>query len=253
MRPWMRIARTEILEHQRQRSMLFVLALNYVVFIVGFGIVFAAFGRAAQQPELEEQMRAAGVEPSALMQLAVSTFGATMFTNLPLFVAIMSGYSVLHDRTCGTMPFLMLAPVTRFELIAGKLAGAMALPVVFHVAFVGAGYLALGRLDVLAPYSAMLGGSSAWWAAFLLGAPASAALAGALGTVISSLSSDVRTSMQYTSFFIGLLTLVIGLTLVNGISEGIGLQLGYAALCLVLAAATLMIGARIISRDIAPS
>ena len=48
------------------------------------------------------------------------------------------------------------------------------------------------------------------WVAFLVGAPASAAFVGALGTVISALSRDVRTSMQYTSFFIGLLSLGIG-------------------------------------------
>lgn len=257
MRAWMRIARTEVLEHRRQRSMLFILAANYLVWIVVFGGLFLLLDRVAGEPEgtalLEQQLRAAGVEADAMLRVAVSTFGSLMFTNLPLFVAILCGYSVLHDRTCGTMPFLMLAPITRLELIAGKLLGAMACPVLFHLVFVGVSEILIGRLELLAPYSPMLGSSPAWWAAFLFGAPASAALVGALGTVISSLSSDVRTSMQYTSFFIGLLSLGIGVTLVDAIPQGVELQIGYAIGCLVAAALTLLAGARIISRDIAPS
>ena len=257
MRAWVRIARTEVLEHRRQPSMLFILAANYLVWVVAFGVVFALFDRTTRDPDamalLDEQLEAAGIEPGTMLQLGVSTFGSLLFTNLPLFVAITSGYSVLHDRTCGTMPFLMLAPLSRLELLWGKLCGAMAFPLVFHLVFVGASTLLLGRLEALAPFAPALGASPAWWVAFLVGAPASAMLVGALGTVISSLSSDVRTSMQYTSFFIGLLSLGIGFALVDGISQGIGLQLVFAAGCLVLAGLTLLAGARIISRDVVPS
>jgi len=154
-----------------------------------------------------------------------------------------------HDAT---LPFLMLAPVTRFELLAGKLAGALVIPFAFHLAFVGISALVFGSLEILAPYSASLGGSPAWWVAFLLGAPASGAFVGAQGTVISSLSSDVRTSMQYTSFFIGLLSLGIGYALVDAVSEGVALQVGYAVGCLVFAGLTLRVGANIISRDVTP-
>ena len=80
--------------------------------------------------------------------------------------------------------------------------------------------------------------------------PASAFFVGALGTVISALSKDTRTSMQYTSFFIGLLSLGIGFVLVNGIAQGLALQLGYAVGCLVAAALILLVGARLISEDV---
>lgn len=119
-----------------------------------------------------------------------------------------------------------------------------------HVVFVGAGCLVLGRLPVLAPFP-LFGGGAAWWVAFLAGAPASAALVGAIGTVISALSSDVRTSMQYTSFFIGLLSLVFGWALVDELEGGVTLELGFAAGCAVLAGVALEIGARIVSRDLA--
>lgn len=254
MRRFLRIARTEILEHRRQPWMIFILALNYVVFIGGFGLAFLLFEGVTRNPEslaqLKQQMSAYGVQLDTMLQLGVSTYGSLIFTNLPLYVAIMSGTSVIHDRESGTMPFLMLAPVTRQQLLAGKLAGAMAIPLVFHLVFVGGSSLILVRFASLAPYAAKLGASPEWWLAFLFGAPASAAFVGALGTVISALSRDVRTSMQYTSFFIGLLSLGIGSVLVDGITQGVPLQLLFAGGCLVATALTLLLGARLISRDV---
>jgi ABC-type transport system involved in multi-copper enzyme maturation permease subunit len=254
VRPWQRIAATEILEQRRQPSMLFVLVLNYLLWLVAFGAVLVHVDGLMSDPEarraLEEQLAANGIELDAMLRFAVSTFGSLIFTNLPLYVAIFSGSSVLHDRSLGTLPFLMLAPLTRRELLLGKLAGAMAIPLAIHVVLVGLGCLLLGRLEVLAGFP-VFGGGAAWWVALLLGAPASAALVGALGTVVSALSRDVRTSMQTTSFFIGLLSLVIGYALVDGLAEGIELEIGFAIVCLVLAGAALEAGARVIRRDVA--
>lgn len=257
MRGILRIARTEILEHRRQPAMLFILAANYALWIFVFGALFVLFDTVSRQPEtielLRQQMAVFGVQLDAFLQLATSSYGSLLFTNLPLFVAIMSGTSVLHDRTCGTMPFLMLAPITRRQLLVGKLAGAMAIPLLFHLLFVGASSLVLGRLELLAPFAHKFGASPAWWLAFLVGAPSSAGFVGALGTVISALSRDVRTSMQYTSFFIGLLSLGIGFALVDGISQGLWLQIVFAGGCLAAAGLTLLVGARLISQDVAPS
>jgi ABC-type transport system involved in multi-copper enzyme maturation permease subunit len=256
MRPLLQIARTEILEHRRQPAMLLVLAANYLVWIALFGALFVLVDLAFQAPEAAElarqQMDALGVDFDAFLSFAISTFGSFLFTNLPLFVAIMSGCSVLHDRTCGTLPFLMLAPITRLQVLAGKLLGAMTLPFLLHLAFVGSSCLLLGRLDLLAPFDHLLGASPSWWLAFLVGAPASAAAVGALGTVISALSPDVRTSMQTTSFFIGLLSLLIGFVLVDAIARGPALQLAFALACLLASGATLLVGARVVSRDVPP-
>ena len=256
MRPWQRIAATEILEQRRQPSMLFILALNYVIWLVVFGGVCWLFDRAAADPDamalIAAQIEGSCIEPETMLGYAASTFGSLVFTNLPFCVAILSGSSVLHDRDTGALPFVMLAPVGRREMLFGKLAGALALPLVLHVIFVGAGCVLFGSLPVLAPFP-LFGGGAAWWVAFLAGAPASAALVGAIGTVISALSSDVRTSMQYTSFFIGLLSLVIGWALVDELEGGVALELGFAAGCAVLAGVALEVGARIVSRDLAAS
>lgn len=246
----LRIARTEVLEHRRQPWMIFILAANYVLWIVIFGAVFLILDRGAAVASFEQQLASLGVELGGFLHVTTSTFGSLSFTNLPLYVAIMSGTSVLHDRECGTMPFLMLAPVTRRHLLVGKLAGAMVIPLLLHFLFVGPSTLLVGSLDSLEPYAYKLAGSPAWWVAYLVGAPASAAFVGALGTVISALSRDIRTSMQYTSFFIGLLSLGIGFVLVDATSEGVAVQLFYAGACLVATAVTLLVGARLISTDV---
>lgn len=251
----LRIARTEVLEHRRQPGMLAFLVANYLLWVVVFGGVFVALDRVEADPAatamLRDQYASMGVELDAVLRVAVSSMGAILFTNLPLYVAILAGTSVIHDRTTGTLPFHMLAPLTRRQLLAGKLLGAMAIPLVLHLTLAGPACLALGRLDVLAPWSVMLGGSAAWWVSLLVGGPASAALVGALGTVISALSSDVRTSMQGTSFFMGILSLGIGVVLVDGTAWGLLPQLAFAGACLVGAAAILLVGAAIISRDLA--
>ncbi|MBN2360510.1 MAG: ABC transporter permease subunit [Deltaproteobacteria bacterium] len=257
MKRFFRIARTEVLEHRRQPWMIFILAANYLLWISCFGTAFLLYDRVASQPEIIEPFRqqlvSAGIELDAFLHVATSTFASLIFTNLPLYVAIMAGTSVLHDRECGTMPFLMLAPVTRRQLLLGKLAGAMAIPLGFHLLFVGTSSLLLGQLDALAPFAYRLGAAPAWWLAFLVGAPASAAFVGALGTVISALSRDMRTSMQYTSFFIGLLSLGIGFVLVDAIPRGALLQLVYAGICAAATALTLIVGSRLISQDVTAS
>lgn len=254
MKPFLRIAATEILEQYRQPWMLFILSLNYILWIALFGLLFGVLDMASKNPELlsilADNLGATGMNFDAVLKTFTSAFGSLVFTNLPLYVAIMSGTSVLHDRERGTMPFLMLAPVTRQRLLGGKLVGVLAIPFLLHLFFGGVGTLLIGRLDIIGPYAWKFGGSPAWWVAFLVGAPLSAAFVGALGTVISALSKDMRTSMQFTSFVIGLLSLAFGFILVDGISKGLVMQSLYAFFCLLAALLTLNIGARLISRDI---
>ena len=254
MRNVLRIARVEVLEHLRQPWMIFILAANYALFLIAFGLLFRGVESLSVRPEalasLRAQLAAFGVELDTFLKLATSSFGSLMFTSFPLYVAIFSGTSVLHDRECGTLPFLMLAPLTRRTLLAGKLAGAMAIPLALHLLFVGGSSLMFADYASLAPFAHKLGASPAWWVAFLVGAPAAAAFVGSLGTVISALSGDMRTSMQYTSFFIGLLSLAFGFVLVDGISEGPTVQWGFAVGCALAAGGTLLFGAWLVSRDV---
>jgi len=202
---------------------------------------------------LEAQLALFGVELDAWLYGMVTSFLALLFTNMPVFVALFAANSVIHERTCGTMPFLMLSPLTRWQLLAGKLSGAMALPLLLHLVFVGGATLVLGRLEVLADHSARMGGSLSWWIAFLVGGPAAAALLGTFGTVVSALARDMRTSLHYTNFFVFILGTGSGFVLVDGITKGLWLQLLFASGCLVVTLVGLTIGARLISRDVPPT
>lgn len=257
MRAVLRVARTEVLEQRRQPAMIAIMGVTYLLFVVVFAAAFVSLEIISTQPavmdQLVAQLESVGVELDAWLYLGVSSFTAFLFTNMPLFVALFAAYSVLHDRTCGTMPFLMLSPLTRWQLLAGKLLGVMTIPLVLHISIVGISTLAMGRLDVLEPYRAMLAGSGAWWIAFLLGLPAATVFIGALGTVISALSRDVRTSLQYTQFFIGLLSLGLSAVVVDMLKEGVVLQLLFAAAILAVGNVALLIGARLISRDVPPT
>lgn len=251
MKRVLHVARTEMLEHRRQPWMLVILSINYLVIAALYAASVWALGTLEATPDVlalvaqqVEGLNAGNLETflTSMRAGADSAFGALLFTNLPLFVAIMSGYSVLHDRTHGTLPFLMLAPLSRYQLLLGKLLGAIALPLALHFGFVGGTTLFIGVPE---------GALGAWIVSFVLGAPASAMLVGALGTVISALSRDVRTSMQFTSFFIGWLSLAFGFVLVNLVSEGVGLQLAFAFGCVTTAVVILFAGSRIVSRELA--
>src|SRR5690606_35216721 len=107
---------------------------NYVfwggIFLFGVVMLGTMQGNPQALVLLEQQATGLGLcsgesALDAISRLLTSTFGAVLFTTLPLFVAIMSGYSVLHDRAVGALPFLMLAPLSRYQLVLGKLLGAM--------------------------------------------------------------------------------------------------------------------------------
>lgn len=254
MKRLLRIARTEALEQRRQPWMLFILAFNYVLWSGFFIFVFVLIDVSADNPALidpfKQRLEAGGVAFDAFLRAAATSFATVSFTNLPAFVAISACVSVLHDRESGTLPFLMLAPITRFQLLLGKLAGAVALPLVLHVIFVGASSAVLARLPTLAPDVDKFGGSPAWWVAYLLGAPASAALLGSIGTVISALARDPRSSTQFVNFLLGLSSLVIGAVLIGALPRGATVQLLFAAGCLAGALLILLFGARLVSKDI---
>ena len=102
MKRLLRIAQTEVLEQRRQPWMIFILAANYAFWSVAFGALFLLIDQFAGRPEdlvlFKQRLSEYGVQYDTVLQLTTSTFGSLTLTNLPLFVAIMSGTSVLHDR-----------------------------------------------------------------------------------------------------------------------------------------------------------
>lgn len=251
------VARAEVLEHRRQPWMLVVLVAGYLVWflLLTGGLVFLDIISAdpVRLEQYSQQLAAMGLELAATRGSIAVSLAVYQFTNLPVFVAILAGFSVLHDRTCGAMPFLMLAPLTRRQLLVGKVAGALVLPMVMHLVFVGLGAAVLVVSGVETHHPELFGAVPGWWVAYLLTCPAAGAVLGAIGTVISALSRDARTAYQWVSFTIGLLSVGIAVGLVKTIPEGVLVQLLLTAALLLLALLVLLVGAALISRDIEPA
>jgi len=250
------VAKIEIKEQIRQPSMLLVMVLNYLIFASLFLFLIFILDTFFGDPQLmkmldSEALKNLGVKNlSMLVPLVITAFGTLLFTNLSLYSALLSGYSLLNDKENGTFPFLMLSPLSSFELLLGKVMGAIYLPFLIHLFFVGTTTLLLRQFEILEPYFDKFGSSAAWWFAFLIGSPLSAFFVSAIGGLISSLSRDVRTAFIYISFVVGFTSLLFGFTLFEHISSGIPLQILYAFLFCLFALMTLMIGTRTLKRDL---
>jgi ABC-type transport system involved in multi-copper enzyme maturation permease subunit len=256
MNPVWRIAKTEALEQRRQPWMIVVLAVNYLVVNSAFALAMIAIN-ALTSSEADAGRFAAtvatfNIDLDHLIGTAITSINTLNFGTLLVYVAITTGTVVLHDRDCGVMPFLMLAPVTRFQLLAGKLVGAMVFPLIVYAASVALTNVPLSQLRLVAPFAGQLGASAGWWLTFFITAPAAALFAGALCTVISAMSRDFRTSMQFTSALISILGAAFGFLMVDALKRGAGWPLAWAGTFVIATIALLTIGAKLISTDATP-
>src|SRR5204863_433941 len=63
--------------------------------------------------------------PDGIVASALQLYAFLTFTQFLGIAAVCCGHAMLHDRQCGTLSFLLLAPVGRFELLTGKVLGAI--------------------------------------------------------------------------------------------------------------------------------
>lgn len=174
------------------------------------------------------------------------------FTQYLGVAAVMAGHGVLHDRQCGTFTFLLLAPVSRRQLLLGKVLGALALPTLIYWVTTGLGAFATFASPLAREAAAgALPGAPAFWVAWWVGGPAWSAFAGALCAGISALSADVRTAQQGSWFVVFFAALAAGSVLVWGLSNGLFAELGAAAVGLAGAWLATEVGAELLGRDLA--
>ncbi len=185
-----------------------------------------------------------------LTSLVVQALDYLLVTQLLSMTAVLAGHAALHDRQSGTLPFLLLAPITRLELLVGKVLGAMALPLLLYCVIGGSAALYASTLSVADAVPGFLPPSAGWTIAFFVGAPAWATFIGALCVAISSLSRDVRTAQQAAWFLVFFATFVVCPLLVNLMPAGAVTQLIVAGVGLLLAGAALVLGTVLLSRDL---
>jgi ABC-type transport system involved in multi-copper enzyme maturation permease subunit len=185
-----------------------------------------------------------------LVGLVVGAMDYLVLTQLLGMTAVLAGHAALHDRQTGTLPFLLLAPIRRMELLIGKVLGALSLPLAFYLTIGGVSIGWAATMPVSAGQAAYLPPSGGWMVAFFLGAPAWATLVGALCVSISSIARDVRTSQQAAWVLVFFATFVVGPLLVNLMALGAFAQLVIAGVGALLSVVALGFASLLISRDL---
>ena len=127
------IARREWLEQTRQPIMLATIASLYlliaglVLFILG--MLQLAHNSADASALIQQSGAGLGLDEGSALEtfarITISAYTFLVFTQYLGFGAVLCGHAVLHDRQTHTLPFLLLAPISRFDLLAGKLLGAL--------------------------------------------------------------------------------------------------------------------------------
>jgi ABC-type Na+ efflux pump permease subunit len=258
MRRILHIAKREWLEQRRQPAMLGIIA---VLDAVVSGLALTAVGL-MQLIAADEKMMVAlhrslpglAESPEAIVQyvvgIVVPITNWLIFTQFLGIAAVLAGHSVLHDRQVNTLPFLLLAPLRRVELLTGKVLGAIGAPFLLYVLFSGGACLLLGQMSVTQGFRETLPPNPAWMVAFFLGGPAWALAIGSVCAIISSLSRDVRTAQQGVWLVVLVGQFACGLMLTLLLPEGPLVQLGVAGFGASVAAFVIWLGSQVISRDL---
>ncbi len=251
------IAKREWLEQVRQPTMLGIIAALYG--LVG-GIVLLALlllqvisSNPASQSLLGSMLDGV-MEPGAFTDAAVGTtvaaYGFLIYSQFLGISAVLAGHAILHDRQCGTLTFLLLAPVRRGELLVGKVIGAVGPAFALYLLISGGCSIIAAWMPVTAAHAELLPNNPAWWIGFLLGGPLWSVFIGTVCTIVSSVAHDVRTAQQGVWFVVFFATLVCGFLLTWALPYGVIAQLGVATLAALGAGGAATVGAAVISRDV---
>jgi len=251
------IARREWVEQVRQPAML---AVMFTLFALVAGVVLAGLGVleiiSADPRKIVglAAMLGGEVEGEAALQgmagLFVVGYNFLMLSQFLGISAVLAGHAVLHDRQCGTLTFLLLAPVSRAELLVGKVFGAMGPAFLFYFVVSGSTWFAISLLSVSDAFPVFTPASSAWWVAFLVGGPLWSAFISTVCTIVSSLAHDVRTAQQVVWFVVFFGTLLCGFLLTNALPSGLAMQVFVAVIGGAGALGSMVVGSLIIQRDL---
>ena len=249
------LARREWLEQRRHPGMLLVCAVLLGVIAVLVLGVLGLLELIQRDPAALQAL--AGLAPEAdaqttlatITQITLSAFGFLIYSQYLGFVGVLAGHSLLHDRTHGTLPFLLLAPVRRVDLLLGKVLGALGpLTVIFWTVSSVAGLLA-AALPVTALHADLSPRTVSWWVALYVAGPAWAAFVATACTLVSALATDVRLAQQGVWFIVFFVQLLVAFLITGALgslgAQGVAAGLGAAATVL-----TVFLGTRVLSRDL---
>jgi len=251
------IARREWMEQVRQPAMLGVMAALFslvaAIVLIGLGILEHISNDPRKIFALAEMLGGELEGQAALEGMAglfVVAYNFLMLSQFLGIAAVLSGHSVLHDRQCGTLTFLLLAPVRRAELLIGKVVGAMGPAFLLYMTVSGTTWFVITWMSVTEGYPMYMPTSAAWWVAFLAGGPLWSVFISTVCTIVSTLAHDVRTAQQVVWFVVFFGTLICGFLLTNTLPYGFGMQVMVALIGAMGAFGAMVVGSLVIQRDL---
>ena len=173
-----------------------------------------------------------------------------VFTQYLGICAVLAGHSLLHDREKGTLPFLLLAPVGRVELLAGKVLGALGPATALYLLVHGLATSFILSRPIHLYAAALLPPSPAWFVAFLVGAPAWAAFVATLCAIVSSVVGDVRTAQQIVWLVMFFATFLCGFALSALLPMGFAVECAVAGFGLCATAIAVWGGSQLMRQDL---
>lgn len=247
------IARREWLEQRRHPGILAIAALLLGT-IASLALGVLVLLQVLSGPEHLPNLAALTGMPAdeALDVLVTGTlyaFDFLIYSQYLGFVGVIAGHALLHDRQLGTLPFLLLAPVRRRALLAGKVLGAIGPLTALTLGFAALGGLFAGSLPVTAGHEALAGRTGSWWVALLVAGPSWGAFVATATVVTSSMARDVRLAQQAVWLVVFVVQLVVAF-LITGSLESLSAQVAAAGLGIVATAGAQVVGTELLSRDL---
>jgi ABC-type Na+ efflux pump permease subunit len=253
------IARRECVEIARQPILLAVVltlivgiallggaslfVLDRLVSADGFANELAIFGPAYGLPGKEGF--------AAFTRVVVHAVNFLVFTQFLGVSGVLAGHTVLHEREVHALPFLLLAPIRRTELVLGKVLGALAIPGAVYAAVVVVLGLFLHTLPITAPVSDLIPPSSGWLAGFALAGPLWAFVVCTLCSIASAIAPDVRTAQQLVWLVVTAITLTVCYALTVLVGAGAWPELVLALAGAIAFAVSLGVASATLGRDLA--
>ena len=242
------VARREFKDHIRQPWLLVAAVLIYLIIDAVLALVFITLqGLVSTQPQVMDMLGVGSLDD--LLITCVGYLNTMMVTEPMTLGAMLGAYSMINDRQNATLPFLLLSPISRWQLLVGKVLGCLVAPLLLHLTLGLVSSVVCSLFPVTAPAAASLPFSAGWCVGFFVSTPIWAGVLTTFAVLASSIARDIRTSLQINS----VVNLVIGLATGSAIAALMADVLGQTLLAVsgvVLFVGLTSVGQLVISRDV---
>ena len=241
------VALRELKDHWRNPGVILGALGFYVLIEVLFVSLFGFVGILAEQPEMMLALGIAGKEELGFQILT----GYNSYVVLePMTLATILGvYGLINDRENSTFAFLLLSPISRWQLILGKTLGCSAIPIGLHVVIGTLQAFSISRFEVTQSHPELLPFSVTWFVGFILSTGLWTLVAAALSVLIGGLIRDVRSAHSVGSVITFVLLVPAGGAVAYLLGDLLP-QLGLMVLAVFCLAILVGLGQLVISRDV---